>query len=371
MDKPKFCVLGAGHGGTAMAAHLAVMGFDVNLWNRSAGRLQPIQQLGAIELLPPDDGGLVGGMGKLCKISTDCEDVVPDADILMVVLPATGHAGVAQRVANCIRDDQMIVLNPGRTGGALAFRNALREAGCKADPLIAETQTFIYASRAVGPAQAKIFRVKNSVPVAAFPSYRTTEVVTALRHAYPQFVPEANVLRTSLDNVAVMFHPAVMLVNAARVEDTHGDFEYYLGGVTPSVAVYLEEVDNERIKVADALGCGAMRVRTWLYRSYDAAGRNLHEAVQANPGYKGIMAPQTLLHRYITEDVPTSLIPMISLGEQYGVEMPTMRSIVHLCSLLMQQDFWEMGRTVKDMGVEGLTVRQLRRLVNEGEAGDA
>ena len=118
------------------------------------------------------------------------------------------------------------------------------------------------------------------------------------------------------------------------------------------------------------MGIGATRVRTWLYVSYDAAGRDLYEAVQSNPGYKGIVAPQSLHHRYIFEDVPASIIPLISLGEQYGAETPTMRSIVHLTSLLVGEDFWPMGRTVESMGVKGLTVRQLRRLVNEGEAGD-
>ena len=31
----KYTVLGAGHGGKAMAAHLALMGMDVALWNRT------------------------------------------------------------------------------------------------------------------------------------------------------------------------------------------------------------------------------------------------------------------------------------------------------------------------------------------------
>lgn len=362
--------MGAGHGGTAMAAHLAIMGFETSLWNRTAERLEPIQQRGSVELLSPDDGRIGGGVGELRVVTTDCAEAISDADVVMVVVPATGHEEVARGIAPCVREDQIVVLNPGRTGGALSFRNALRQAGCKTEPLIAETQTFIYASRVVGPAQARIFAVKNSVPVAALPGYRTNEVVRALRHAYPQFIPATNVMRTSLDNVAVMFHPAVMLVNAARIEDTHGDFEYYLQGVTPSVAAYLEEVDNERVAIADAIGIGVTRVRTWLYVSYDAAGRDLYESVQSNLGYKGIMAPQSLHHRYLLEDVPSSLVPMISLGEQYGVDAPTMRSIVHLTSLLVQQDLWSVGRTVESMGIKGLSVRQLLRLVNEGEPGD-
>ena len=35
MKDLKFAVLGAGHGGKALAAHLAIKGFSVNLYNRS------------------------------------------------------------------------------------------------------------------------------------------------------------------------------------------------------------------------------------------------------------------------------------------------------------------------------------------------
>ncbi|MDH7570754.1 MAG: NAD(P)-binding domain-containing protein, partial [Armatimonadota bacterium] len=50
MANPTICVIGAGHGGSAMAAHLALLGFSVRLFNRSEARLRPIQALGGIEL---------------------------------------------------------------------------------------------------------------------------------------------------------------------------------------------------------------------------------------------------------------------------------------------------------------------------------
>ena len=78
----------------------------------------------------------------------------------------------------------------------------------------------------------------------------------------------------------------------------------------------------------------------------DVTGRNLHEAVQGNSSYKGIMAPTALHHRYLREDIPCSLVPMISIGEQYGVDTPTMRSVAHLGSLLLGEDVWAEGRTV-------------------------
>lgn len=366
----RFCVMGAGHGGMAMAAHLALKGFPVTLYNRSEDRLAPVRERGVIELLSPGLDNVESGEARMDLITTDPAEALASADVVMVVVPAYGHAFIAEQCAPHLRDDHVVVLNPGRMGGALEFRRILRERGCPADPLIAETQTFIYASRVTQPAEARIFAVKNNVPIAALPGYRTSEVLKVLRAAYRQFVPGDNVLKTGLSNVAILFHPAVMLMNAARVEDTHGAFEYYLEGITPSVARVLERMDEERVALGDALGLGIRTARQWLYLAYDSAGGDLYQAVQANPGYKGIMAPITLMHRYILEDVPMTLVPMISLGQQLGVPTPVMTAVAELACALTGEDFWATGRTVESLGLAGLTVRQIRRLVMEGEPGE-
>ena len=46
--KPKFAVIGAGHGGMAMAGHLSLKGFDVKLYNRSGERLWVLKQWGEL-----------------------------------------------------------------------------------------------------------------------------------------------------------------------------------------------------------------------------------------------------------------------------------------------------------------------------------
>ncbi len=366
----KVCIIGAGHGGTAMAAHLSLMGYEVSLWNRTPEHLEPIRQRGGIELLAPDAYDLPKGTASLALVTSDMAEALEGCGMVMVVIPATGHKDIARTCADHLQDGQTVVLHPGRTGGALEFRRVLNECNCQADILLAEAQTFIYASRVVGPAQSRILGVKNSIPVAALPAYRTPEVLRNLRNAYPQFVAGDNVLKTGLDNVAILFHPTVMLANSARIEDEPQGFEYYIEGITPSVANLLDALDDERIAVAEALGLRAMRVRTWLYVAYDCAGRDLYEAVRSNPAYKGIMAPSSLHHRYLLEDVPTSLIPMISLGEQFGVETPVMHSIVEIACRLLSEDFWAIGRTTADMGVDGLNVKQIGRFVTEGIAGE-
>ena len=369
-DKPRFCVLGAGNGGMAMAAHLALKGFSVNLYNRSAERLRPIQQAGGIQLIAKSDEELPRGTGQLSLVTTDMAEALDSVDILMVAVPATAHALIAQQCAPHLSDGQIIVLHPGRTGGALEFHHVLRKQRVRAHVLVAEAQTFLYASRALNPGQVQIFGIKNSVPVAAIPAHRTAEVIEALSAAYHEFVPGDNVMKTSLDNIGAVFHPAVAVLNCARIESTRGEFEYYIDGITPSAALILEALDAERVAVGAAMGFNCISAREWLYIAYDAAGNTLHDAIRANSGYYGIKAPNRLNHRYLFEDVPMSLVPIASMSDMLGVPCPTIKSIIHLTNLLHGCDYWQTGRTVEKLGLAGLDLQQIRQLILEGKLPD-
>lgn len=363
-----FAVLGAGHGGMAMAGHLGIMGFRVNLFNRTPARLEPIKRRGAIEVIAHDGEEIPRGIGPLALATSDIEEAISGVDVVMVVVPATGHAWLAEQMAPHLTDGQMVVLNPGRTGGALEVHHIFREKGMKADVVVAEAQTLLYASRAVNPAQVQIFRVKNSVPVAAIPAHRTPHVIKALSRAFSQFIPGDNVIKTGMDNIGAVFHPAVTVLNSARIESTRGEFEYYVDGITPAVAQVLEAIDKERVAVGASLGFNCMTAREWLYVAYDAVGQTLQDAIRANRGYYGINAPPHLHHRYLTEDVPMSLIPIASIGELVGSPCPTIRTIIHLANLMHGCDYWETGRTAERLGLAGLELPAIRRLVLDGKA---
>ncbi len=367
--KPVFCVLGAGNGGLAMAGHLALKGFTVNLYNRSPARLLPLQQSGAIQVIGRDEE-LPHGRAQLHTVTTEIARALEGVDILMVAVPANGHAFMAEACAPHLRKGQIVVLHPGRTGGALEFLHHLREKKVKADVIVAEAQTFLYASRSVNPGQVQIFRVKNSVPVAAIPAHRTPEVIKALSCAYQEFIPGDNVMKTSMDNIGAVFHPAVTVLNCARIESTHGEFDYYIDGITPAVARILQALDAERVAVGAAMGFHCMSAREWLYIAYDAAGKTLHDAIRANPGYYGIKAPNRMDHRYLWEDVPMSLVPIASMGEMLGTPCPTIKAIIHLANLLHGCDYWQTGRTVEKLGLAGLSLRQIRQLVLDGLVPD-
>ena len=359
-----FGVIGAGNGGKAMAAYLALLGKKVLLYNRTFSHIEVIAERQGIDLIDP--GGLEG-FGRLALVTDSISELLAEAQVIMVVTPSTAHRDIAAAATPYLRDDHIIILNPGRTGGALEFAETLRENGCTTTPIISEAETFIFASRSEGPSLARIFRIKESVPLAALPANRTKEVLEAIHTAFPQFINGGNVLMTGLNNMGAVFHPALTMLNAGWIEATHGDFEFYVDGVTPSVARVLEVIDRERVTVASALGLRARTGMEWLELAYNSRGENLYEAMHNQTGYYGIKAPPTLNHRYIFEEIPMSLVPIASFGERYGVSVNCIRAIISLGCYLHNTDYWRKGRTVEKLGIKQLSIGELTHYVETGE----
>lgn len=360
MRKLIFAVVGAGNGGLAMAGHLAQMGYGVRLYNRNAERLRPVRAAGGIRL-----EGALRGFGRV-NVAGDPETALAGADAVMVVVPASGHRQVARLLAPHLRDGQVIVLHPGRTLGAIEFAHALRTSGCEADVTVAEAQTLLYASRVVGPATVRVFQVKRRIPLAALPARRTPEVLERVRRALPMFEPATNVLQTGLENIGAVFHPGPALLNLARLEEG-APWEFYRQGITAGVARVLDAVDAERLEVARALGVEAAGARRWLEEAYgiDCSG-DLSAAIRANPAYRGIPAPSGLDTRYLSEDVPTGLVPLASLGEFLEVPTPVINSLITLASLATGTDYRASGRTLERVGLGGMSVADIHAYVIEG-----
>lgn len=348
-------VLGAGHGGLAVAGVLGRQGFTVHLWDRSPERLRAVAARGGVSL----DGEIVG-YGPVARASDDIEAVLAGTRVVLVVIRATAHRQVAELCAPYLRDGQVVLLLPGGCGGALEFRHGIRQMGNRAEVAVGETQVFTYLSRVAGPAQVKLLQVKNAVPFAVLPGGAGGEAARLLTAVLPQLVPVTTVLETSFSNTGSFFHPVITVLNAGRIESTHGDFDYYHEGISPAVARVLEAVDAERLAVARELGVEIPSAREWLAAAYSAQGDGLYEAVMNNPGYAGVKAPSNLHHRFLLEDVPATLVPAALLATALGCPAPTMEHIIHLASLMKDMDFWQEGRRLEHMGLDGKKPEEIR-----------
>lgn len=355
-------VIGAGDVGQAMAGHLALMGFTVNLYNRSSDTIREISRSGHIELR-----GEISGFGKLNLVTDEISEAIKNANIIMVTVPASAHAAIARICSPYLQDGQIIILNPGRTWGALEFSRVLSESGSVANITIAEAQTVIYTTRCIENAKVEIFALKKNVPLAAFPSLKTKVVIEIIKEIYPQFTPANDVLETGLNNMGAILHPTPTLLSTSWIESQKTRFKYYYEAITPTVARFLEAIDQERMAVAKAFGTKTMSAKEWLYEAYGSKGDSLFEAIQNNDKYRTIDAPGTLQHRYIFEDIPTGLVPIASLGDLTGVPTPNIKLVIHLASELLGVDFWEIGRTADKLGLKGLSIDEIRDLVEKGQ----
>jgi len=342
-----------------MAAHLTLLGFSVGLWDVEPEKVQALRRRGSIAL-----SGAVEGEAPLSLVTGDMAEVLEGAAVAMVVLPTVYHGSVAKSMAPHLRSGQVVVLNPGATGGALEVRTTLRESGCRAEVTVAETDTLLYACRSPQPGEAIIHGIKRHVDVAALPARASRDVAAALNSAFPQFAPASSVLQTSLTNMNAMMHPAPTLLNAGRIE-SRATFEYYGEGVTPSIARVVESIDGERLAVAAALGVRVPSLIEWYAAGYGTHGRTLYETVQQVRGYDGIKGPATLQSRYLFEDISTGLVPLSALGEALGVPTPLMRAVVDLGSTLLGRDFWREGRSLVKLGLAGKGAEEIRRLILE------
>ena len=161
----------------------------------------------------------------------------------------------------------------------------LREKKTPGYPVVAEAQTLLYASRDIDPASVRIFSIKNAVPVAALPAYLTPDVLAVTNKCLPFFVAGDNVLKTGLDNIGAIFHPALTILNAAWIEERHGDFEYYLEGPARPWLQILEAMDQRA--GGGGLGAGHRGAHRARMAVLGLRGHG-KEPPRGNPGESGL-----------------------------------------------------------------------------------
>jgi opine dehydrogenase len=344
-EKLSFAILGAGCGGQAIAGYLALRGHDVALYNRSHSRIAAFQDRGSIELCDK-----ISGFGALSYIGTDLAAAMADRDVIMVVTTATAHRPLAQEMAPHLRDGQIILLNPGRTFGALEVSHTIHQAGCTADVVVGEANTLVYVSRVLVPGTAVIKAIKKTVSISAVSADDTPYLVSRLSGVYPQFKAAASFLDTSLGNIGAVFHPAIALLNKDRIL-SKVPFDFYRDGVTRETARYLEQIDSERIAVGDALGHRPRSITKWLSSRYGLEPTDVYTMLRSNPSYRNLPAPVTLDHRYLWEDVPMGLVPISDAAGAVGVDTPAIDNLINEASSILGRDFRNEGRTLEKLGL--------------------
>ncbi len=339
------CVIGAGNLGFAQAGHLAALGHEVHLFNRTPQRLDALGADLRVKL-----SGALDVEGSLALATTDLAEAVDGAAIVFVDTHASGHTALAHALAPLLADhahwDPLIVLHPGQTFGSLHFAQCLREAGLDRLPRLAELQTAIYTTRASGPGRATVLAMKKGVAAATFP-HSTAGLPGELTALYPGLCDVHSTLITALSNLQAFVHPTICLFNLTRIERAE-PFRIYREGLTPAIEACLERADADRLALAHALGLALPAGIDWFGPTYDVRERTIAQAMWKVQAYDALMAPDTLTSRLIWEDVPFGLMPLCSLGETLGVATPTLSAVlalaVSVCGDALAAQGWSLAR---------------------------
>jgi len=370
LNRP-IAVLGGGNAGYAIAADLALGGYEVNFYEHPQfkSHFEAVLESKSIEAI--DDIRDRCGLAKLHKVTTDMKVAIGDAKLILMAIPSFGQELFFDAMIPHLKDGQVVVLMTGNFGSLRLWR-VLKEKGIGHKITMYETNTMPYGTRLGGPTTVHIHRgfgpwlgtqslgegLHFHGLICALPAKDTGVALEGFQELYPLFYPTENVLTVALNNGNFVMHPVTSLLNAGRIEYSKGDFRLHREGHTPSVLRAEMGVRNEMAVLTKALGGKDIIPETKMEALF-----NFNQKI---PIEQVSIGPRTLKDRYITEDIPYGLVPMSQLGRKLGIATPLINAFIEIASVMNEEDYRKTGRTLEAIGLGKLNKEQIIQFVQEG-----
>jgi len=368
----KILVCGGGNAAMPLAGDLAMMGYQVNLFqlNQFRSSIEPIIAQGGIEVTGNTQSGKTG-LAKLNLITTDPKEAVKGMDLIMVAVPASGHKSFFDAISPHLEEGQSILVNTSYWA-CLRFARKLKDMGIFDKITLAEGSTFQYAAANTGPASTHIYKIKNKVAFSAFPAIKTDRILEIVNTIYPQYEKRPNVLWTSLENINTSIHVPPALPMAGLIFDRYSDGSRggvrLFGEATIPAGRLIESYDRERLAVAKELGINLPPAAETVSKLYGyTAGKDLAETLRKSTHADIFMAIQHV-KSIIEEDLRYFYVSLSQLGDLLGVPTPVTKGIVTVMSTMMDVNYWEGATSLEDMGLAGFNKDQIVRYVTTGKA---
>jgi opine dehydrogenase len=151
------------------------------------------------------------------------------------------------------------------------------------------------------------------------------------------FVPQDNVLASTLTNINPVAHGPLALFNWTRIERAELWPQYHY--MTPQVARVIERLDAERLALARAFGLEVRTIEEHFAKSFGTTSATLADiAAELHAKRGGPPGPVDTSTRFIAEDMPFGLAFCEVLGRIAGVAMNSTRSVVDAAALIAGRD---------------------------------
>ena len=360
-------VFGAGLDAQIIVADLTLAGFKVNMLTL------PEQNIALENYIKKNRGIFLEGdktiSGKIGvatpnMVTVNPKEGIKGSDLIIFTQPSSDYEERMKYVAPYLEDGQIINYNTYGYWPSLIVRKYVKDS-----IILTESPAPIYWP-AGKDGHVKPLFIRNHVPVAAFPSNRNEQAITILKDVFPQFEVAKNVIQTNLENINLMVHPPIALLNIGwfdRCEAKGEKIGFYETGNTVHTASLMELLDEERRAICKAFEVRDLPIDEFVKQLYGSKGDNIYQVIQNCEAYQNWgKIPANSWIRMCQTDMPLSLVPATQLADVASVKVPLTKSIITLTSHLLKTDFWNSGLTLTKLGLSNLTIDEIKEYVTKG-----
>jgi hypothetical protein len=344
-------IVGAGNSAHALAAYLSSLGHHITLYARQPEKIAAIARDKAITAV-----GRVEGTFPIAQVTGDVATLCAASETIFLATVTTAYRDVIQTMIPHLRPGQAIVAFSSKLCGSLEIAQTLQESGVKDVRTMETDALFACRIREDGAIWIRGFKAWNlfSGPTKT----DTLEYATLLAKFFPGLEPAQNILHRGLTDFGAVAHAVITLANISRI-DRQDDFLFYYEGLSERTIVMLEAVEREFNQVAAAYDTTLIPMAELLNRYYGCDTSSLHRAMTSVPNYRHSLAPKTLSHRYLEEDVSCTLLPLQQLAQKANIATPMVDAVITLASLLSGKNLRATGRTLQRLGWDGLSRKEI------------
>ncbi len=334
-------------------------------------------------------------------VGSDLQHIVRHSDVIIIAHPAQyledtitklKKAGISERRVP-------IILSPPRTFAVPYLWNVL---GYN-HPFVSFS-TCPYSCKAPSVGVSYIKRRKR-VWSASLEGKFTQDQVDTIQSLFPQALLNHIPATTSLGNIGAVFHPAVFLHNYESIQQRNSegeDFSFYLEGIVQNAlaAEHIEKIDQVRLKIANYIGVevfgmkdnpkekqwaklmnylreeesriiddidkvrqvrhdclmqvsdAVVSAQHWLDYTYGVkriSNETLQDAIGRTTTYHKRSVPQS---RYIYEDIPTGIVPLMSIAKKLGIDASPFEEVIALLNQHIPDAKFDCWRDLEEFSKE-------------------
>lgn len=315
-----------------------------------------------------------------CRIGHDIQALIETVDLLIIAHPSHYFIETIKqlKLAGIIRRPIPIILSPSRTFSVPYLWEILGPGY----PIVCFS-TCPYSCKKPNLGTVFIKRRKRNW-VASLEGHFNHDQIDMLESLFPQAIFNHIPATTSIGNIGAVLHPAAYLLNYESIKQAEISghlYSFYMDGIAAQadVAKVMEDIDQVRLRIAKHLGLQVFglkedpkdeawqtlinklrreevrhanddvedlrhirhdhlsvinkaitSVQHWLDYTYGVRrikGESLQKTIARTTTYQKNSIPQI---RYIEEDIPTGIIPLLAIAERLDIDGAPLQKILRI-----------------------------------------